>query len=129
MIYKILHRNQDQARQTPLKPRGELMCSGRVSSSCSTCGICRVTLVTNPVISHEWGKKCSHMRVEILTDWPLIFTNSLYISGQSWLNFHSNNFVQEIINNKRSCTKSTYHQLWVRFSLILLISLLIIIAK
>jgi hypothetical protein len=26
------------------------------SSSCSTCGTSRVNLVTNPVISHEWGK-------------------------------------------------------------------------
>ena len=32
------------------------MCSGRVSSSCSTSGTRRVILVTNPVISHEWGK-------------------------------------------------------------------------
>ena len=28
---------------------------GWVSSSCSTSGIHHVTLVTNPVISHEWG--------------------------------------------------------------------------
>jgi hypothetical protein len=32
------------------------MCSERVSSSCSTSGIRRVNLVTNPVIFHEWGK-------------------------------------------------------------------------
>ena len=32
------------------------MCSGKVSSSCSTSGSRRVNLVTNPVISHEWGK-------------------------------------------------------------------------
>jgi hypothetical protein len=35
---------------------GELRCSVRVSNSCSTCATCRVTIVTNPVISHEWGK-------------------------------------------------------------------------
>jgi len=40
----------------PTKKRGELRCSGRVSSSCSTSDTCRVNLVTNPVISHEWGK-------------------------------------------------------------------------
>jgi hypothetical protein len=28
----------------------------RVSSSCSTSDTGRVNLVTNPVISHEWGK-------------------------------------------------------------------------
>ena len=32
---------------------GEPMCFGRVISSCCTSGIRRVTLVTNPVISHE----------------------------------------------------------------------------
>jgi hypothetical protein len=32
------------------------MCSGRVGGSCSISGIRRVNLVTNPVISHEWGK-------------------------------------------------------------------------
>jgi hypothetical protein len=35
---------------------GELRCSGRVGSSCSTSDTRRVNLVTNPVISHEWGK-------------------------------------------------------------------------
>ena len=32
------------------------MCSGMISSSCSTSDTRRVNLVTNPVISHEWGK-------------------------------------------------------------------------
>jgi len=35
------------------KREGELRCSGSVRSSCSTCGTRRVTVVTNPVISHE----------------------------------------------------------------------------
>ena len=35
---------------------GELRFSGRVISSCSTSDTHHVTLVTNPVISHEWGK-------------------------------------------------------------------------
>ena len=39
-----------------LTKKGELRCSGRVGSSCSTSGIHRVNLVTNPVISHERGK-------------------------------------------------------------------------
>jgi hypothetical protein len=39
-----------------LKIEYELKCSGRVSSSWSTSGTRRVNLVTNPVISHEWGK-------------------------------------------------------------------------
>jgi hypothetical protein len=39
--------------RTSLKTGGELRCSGRVSSSCSTRGTRRVNLVTNPVISRE----------------------------------------------------------------------------
>ena len=37
------------------KTGGEPWCFGRKSSSCSTSGTCRGTLVTNPVIFHEWG--------------------------------------------------------------------------
>jgi hypothetical protein len=44
-IYKV----KDRLTRTPLK-------TGRVISSCSTSGTRRVNLVTNPVISHEWGK-------------------------------------------------------------------------
>jgi hypothetical protein len=42
--------------RTPLKTGGELKCSGRVSSSCSTSDTRRVNIVTNSVISHERGK-------------------------------------------------------------------------
>jgi hypothetical protein len=47
---------KDRATRTPLKTGSKLGCSGRVGSSCSTCGTRRVTLATNPVISHEWAK-------------------------------------------------------------------------
>ena len=50
--YKI----KDRVTRTPLKTGGELKCSGRVGSSCSTSETRRVNLVTNPVISHERGK-------------------------------------------------------------------------
>ena len=50
--YKI----KDRVTRTPLKTGGELRCSGRISSSCSTSGTRHVNLVTNPVISREWGK-------------------------------------------------------------------------
>ena len=47
-------KNKDRVTKTPLKTTGgELMCPGRVSSFCSTSGIRRVTLVKNPVITHE----------------------------------------------------------------------------
>jgi hypothetical protein len=42
--------------RTPLKTEGELRCSGRVSSSCSTSDTRHVNLVKNPVIIHERGK-------------------------------------------------------------------------
>jgi hypothetical protein len=42
--------------RTSPKTGGELGCFGRVSSSCSTNGTFRVNLVTNPVLSHKWGK-------------------------------------------------------------------------
>jgi hypothetical protein len=53
---KHTHKNKDRVTRTPLKPGGDLMCSGRVGSSCSTSGTRRDNLVTNPVIRHGWGK-------------------------------------------------------------------------
>jgi hypothetical protein len=45
-LQNIIHKNKDR---TPLITGGEVRCSGKVSSSSSTNGIHRVTLVTNPV--------------------------------------------------------------------------------
>ena len=50
---KHAYKTKDRETRTPLKIGGELMCSGRVSSSCSTSDTRRVNLATNPVISHE----------------------------------------------------------------------------
>jgi hypothetical protein len=52
----------------PLKTGGELRCSGRVSSSCSS-GTRRVSSVTNPVISHEWGKVESSIVTGYVLNW------------------------------------------------------------
>ena len=52
-LQNITHKTKDRVTRTPLKPGGELMCSRRVSSSCSTSDTRRVNLVTNPVTSHE----------------------------------------------------------------------------
>ena len=49
-LQNITHETKDRVTRTPLKPGGELGCSGRVSSSCST----SVNLVTNMVTSHEY---------------------------------------------------------------------------
>jgi hypothetical protein len=46
----------DWVTRISLKARCEHRPSGRISSSCSTSGNRRVTLLTNSVISHEWGK-------------------------------------------------------------------------
>ena len=50
---KHTYKTKDPVTRTPVKTGGELMCSGRVSSSCSTSVTRRVNLVTNPVINRE----------------------------------------------------------------------------
>jgi hypothetical protein len=50
---KHTYKTKDRVTRTPLKTGGELRCSGRVSSSCSTSDTGRVNLVTKPVISRE----------------------------------------------------------------------------
>jgi len=52
-LQNIAHRTKDRVTRTPLKTECELRCSERTSSSCSTSGTRLVTLVTNPLISHE----------------------------------------------------------------------------
>ena len=47
---KHTYKTKDRVTRTPLKTGGELRCSGRVGSYCSTSG---TRLVTNQVISHE----------------------------------------------------------------------------
>ena len=53
---KHIYKTNDQVPRTPPKTEGELRCSGMASSSFSTCDTRRVNLVTNPVVSHAWGK-------------------------------------------------------------------------
>jgi hypothetical protein len=50
---KHSHKAKDGFTRTPPKTGDELMCSGRVSSSCSTNDIRHANLVTKSVISHE----------------------------------------------------------------------------
>jgi hypothetical protein len=44
------HKTKDRVIRITLKTGDELRCSGRVSKSCSTSGIRRVNLFTNPII-------------------------------------------------------------------------------
>ena len=77
---KHTYQTKDRVTQTPLKTVGELRCSGRVSSSCSTSDIRRVNLVTNPVISREWGKNR-----EVFTTsgtYPWSFVTQIFQNGQ-----------------------------------------------
>jgi hypothetical protein len=53
LIEKHTHKTKDRVTQTPLKTGGELRCSGRVSSYCSTSDTRPVKLVANPMIRHE----------------------------------------------------------------------------
>ena len=72
--------------RNPLKDGGEHRCSGRVSSSWFKCGTHRVTLVTNPVISHEWGE-----------DWTVIATNSISSRGFVFNRCHFVNDSQSLV--------------------------------
>ena len=56
-------KTKERITRTLLKTGGELRCSGRVSSSCSTSGTRRVNLVTNPVISQ------TQLIYNAFTDW------------------------------------------------------------
>jgi hypothetical protein len=44
------------ATRAPLKPVDDIRCSRKVSSLCTISGTRRVSLVTNLMITHEWGK-------------------------------------------------------------------------
>jgi len=77
---KHIYKTKDRVTRTPLKTRGELRCSGRVSSSWSTSGTRRVNLVTNPVINREWGKDR-----EVFTTsgtYPWSFVTQIFYHGQ-----------------------------------------------
>ena len=77
---KHTHKTKDRVTRTPLKAVGELRCSGRVSSSCSTSGTRRVNLFTNPVISCELWKDR-----EVLTTsgtFPWSFVTQIFHNGQ-----------------------------------------------
>jgi hypothetical protein len=56
MIYKTLHIKQKIENSESHSKT--FRCPVRVDKSCSTCGICRVTLITNPVICHERESDC-----------------------------------------------------------------------
>ena len=70
----------DRVTRTPLKTGGERKCSGRVSSSCSISGTRRINLVTNPVISREWGKDREMFTTSETYPWS--FVTQIFHNGQ-----------------------------------------------
>jgi hypothetical protein len=77
---KHTYKTKDRVTRIPLKTGGELRCSGRVSSSCSTSDTSRFNLVTHPVISREWGKDR-----EVFTTsgtYPWSFVTQIFHYGQ-----------------------------------------------
>jgi hypothetical protein len=77
---KHTYKTKDRVTRTPLKSLGELRCSGRVSSSCSTNGTRCVNLVTNPVISREWGKDQEVLATSGTYPWS--FLTQIFHNGQ-----------------------------------------------
>ena len=90
---------KDRVTRTPLKAGSELRCSGRVGSSCSTSDNPRVNLVTNLVISDEWGKtgKClrhvEHIRGHL---WHRYSAPVNQVS--EWLLFNANSTIFQLYN-------------------------------
>ena len=79
-LQKHTYKTKDRITWTPLKTGGELRCSGRVGSSCSTSGTRRVNLVTNPVISREWGKDRKVFTTSGTYSWS--FVTQIFHNGQ-----------------------------------------------
>jgi hypothetical protein len=72
--YKTLHR-KDRATRKPVETGVELMNPGKVSSSCSTYGTRRITLVTNPIIRHEGRKNRIMSTTNGTYQWSFIYTS------------------------------------------------------
>ena len=86
------HTHKTKGRVTWTLPRtvGELKCSGWVNRSCSTSGICRVNLVANLVISHEWRKD-----QEVFTTsgtYPWSFVTQIFHNGHPSYGFDRKTF-------------------------------------
>jgi hypothetical protein len=58
---KHTYKTKDRVTRTPLKTGGELRCSRRVGSSCSTSGTHRVNLVTNISVAPVYGVYVSQL--------------------------------------------------------------------
>ena len=103
---KHTYKTKYRVTRTPLKTGGELRCSGRESSSCSTSDTRRVNLVTNQVISHERGKDR-----EVFTTsgtYPWSFVTQIFHNGQPRCGGDRKTFnIRHKTQNKDKQVKST----------------------
>ena len=74
------HKIKDRVTRTPLKTGGELGCSARIISFCSTSDTRSVNLVTNPVISREWGKDQEVLKTSGTYPWSFVI--QIFHNGQ-----------------------------------------------
>ena len=113
-IQNITQKTKDRATRTSLKTGGELMCSERVGSSCSTYATRRVTLVTNPVTIH--GRRKSRILIAtngthyILTDIIIIlkYVLKLSIGSLSLSIFDGRQYVSVLKNKLLDFCSKTY---------------------
>jgi hypothetical protein len=82
---KHTHKTMNRVTRTPVRTGGELMYSGRVSSSCSTSSTRRVNLVTNPVASREWGKDRKHLALFGYMKFLLLFNRNCLPYRSTWV--------------------------------------------
>jgi hypothetical protein len=81
-LKKHTHRTRDRITRTPFKSGDERRCSGKVGRCCTISGTNCVNLVTNPVISHEWGKDKEVFTTSGTYQWS--FVTQIFHSGQPW---------------------------------------------
>jgi hypothetical protein len=77
-IFKTLKKTKDRASRNPPITYVEPRCSGRVGSSCSTNEIRSITLVSNPLINHKWGKD---REVHTSGTYPYSFVTQMFRYG------------------------------------------------
>jgi hypothetical protein len=80
MIYTNTTQNiNNRAIPTTLKIQSELRCYEKVSRYCSTCRTRRIILITNPLISHEWGQDRNVSKNDGSYRW--LFVTQIFLTG------------------------------------------------
>ena len=98
---KHTHKTKDWVTRTPLKIGGELRCSGRVSSSCSTNGTRHVycivsTIVYSPILSEPVGSIFMIFLITTVVNfWMIIPANFwMRIPANYWMRISANFWVR-----------------------------------